>query len=180
MFENKAASFASALYGLALEEGKTKEYQDALKGVESSLVSNPALLETLKSYAIPKERLYALVDELWGKGLKSLAPFMKTVVKNHAVGFFREIVAKFSSLVNEGLGVEEGLAYSVYPLSKEEMAALEEAIGKALGKKAALRNRVDPAILGGVKVAIAGKVFDGSLERKLSDMRRSLLEGGIR
>jgi len=96
------------------------------------------------------------------------------------MGYFEEIVKAFSSLVNEGLGVEEGLAFSAVPLSEEDLSRLEKAVGRSLKKKASLVNRVDPALIGGVKVAIAGKVYDGSIARKLSELRKSLIEGGNR
>lgn len=180
MFEERAASFAKAFYDLAIEENQPKECQEALSGVLRTLRENEELLTTLRSYVLPKERLYALVDSLWGQGPKSLAPFLKTLLKNHAMGYFEEIVKAFSSLVNEGLGVEEGLAYSAVPLSEEDLSRLEKAVGRSLKKKASLVNRVDPALIGGVKVAIAGKVYDGSIARKLSELRKSLIEGGNR
>jgi len=180
MFEERAASFAQAFYDLALEENQPQAYQEALSEVSKTLNGNEELLATFRSYVLPKERLYALIDSLWGQGPKNLAPFLKTLVKNHALGYFSEIVSAFSSLVNEGLGVEEGLAYSAVALSGEEMLRLEEAVGKTLKKKVSLVNRVEPSLIGGVKVAIAGKVYDGSIARKLSELRKSLIEGGNR
>lgn len=180
MFEERASSFAKAFYDLAREENQPKEYQEALSGVLKTLNKSEELRTTLLSYALPKERLYALIDAVWGQGLKSLCPFLKTLVKNHAMGYFSEIVTAFSSLVNEGLGVEEGLAYSAIPLSQAELSRVEEAVGSVLQKKVSLDNRVEPALIGGVKVAIAGKVYDGSIARKLSELRKSLIEGGNR
>ena len=180
MFEERAASFAKAFYDLALEENRPQAYQEALSGVLKTLNESEELLATLRSYVLPKKRIYALIDSVWGQGPKHLAPFLKTLANNHALGYLPEIVNAFSSLVNEGLGVEEGLAYSATSLSEEELLRLEEAVGKALKKKVSLTNRVEPSLIGGVKVAIAGKVYDGSIERKLSELRRSLIEGGNR
>jgi F-type H+-transporting ATPase subunit delta len=99
-------------------------------------------------------------------------------VKGHAIPYFQEISKAFDSLVNEAEGVLEGLAYSAAPLTEKELAALEKAVGASLDKKVSLTNRVEPSLLGGVKVAVGDKVFDGSLERKLTDLRKKLLEGG--
>lgn len=178
MFEEKAASFASALYSLTKDEGKAKDYQAALRTVERDLEGSNDLQSVLSSYALPRERVYALIDKLYGGSLKSLSPFLKVVAKNHAFPYFEEIERAFSSLVNEGLGVEEGIAYSAIPLSEAEITSLEKAIGKALGKEASLTNRVEPSLIGGVKVAVAGKVFDGSIERRIEELRKSLLAGG--
>jgi F-type H+-transporting ATPase subunit delta len=179
MNEGKAAAYASALYDLAKAEGKLLDYQAALRDIKTGLLADGELNAVLSSYALPKERLYALCDSVWGKSpLKSLAPFMKTVVKGHAIPYFQEISKAFDSLVNEAEGVLEGLAYSAAPLTEKELAALEKAVGASLDKKVSLTNRVEPSLLGGVKVAVGDKVFDGSLERKLTDLRKKLLEGG--
>jgi ribosomal 50S subunit-associated protein YjgA (DUF615 family) len=41
-----------------------------------------------------------------------------------------------------------------------------------------LENRTEPSLLGGVKVAIDGKVYDGTLNTKLEALRSRLLAQG--
>ena len=81
-------------------------------------------------------------------------------------------------MLNADLGVKEGIAYSAFPLSAEEKAALEEAFSRKLGAKVELMVVMDPHLIGGVKVALEGKVYDGTVKNRLSELRARLKNGG--
>ena len=80
--------------------------------------------------------------------------------------------------MNESLGILEGVVYSAAPLSEEEKKRIEDALAERLGDKVELTPILDPDLLGGVKVALDGKVYDGSLRHKLQEMKKHLLQGG--
>lgn len=44
------------------------------------------------------------------------------------------------------------------------------------GKKVILNVRTDPQILGGIRVEMEGKLYDGTVRGRLSDLRRRLDE----
>ncbi|MCF0113484.1 MAG: F0F1 ATP synthase subunit delta, partial [Bacilli bacterium] len=52
------------------------------------------------------------------------------------------------------------------------------ALQKRVGGKVELKNEVDHTLLGGVKVALEGKVYDGTLRGKLNELQRQLQQGG--
>lgn len=170
---------AEALYQLAKEEGKVAEYETALQNVLLSFKENPGLESCLSSYALSKEKLYPLVDEIYGKiPLKSLVPFLKVVIAHHRMNHFSEIEAAYRSLANAALGIKEGLVYSAMPLSEKEMALVTASFEEKLRVKVELENRTEPSLLGGIKVAIDGKVYDGTLSSKLEALRSRLLAQG--
>jgi F-type H+-transporting ATPase subunit delta len=54
-------------------------------------------------------------------------------------------------------------------------AAISAALGKALGKEVVPTFTVEPEILGGAIVRVGDRVLDGSVRRKLAQLRRQLL-----
>ncbi len=173
------ALYGGVLFSLAQEEGKIVSYQAALKDVGATLLSQPELSAFLWSYAIPKENKYALIDRLWGSsGLKSLGPFLKVLSDHHLLSSFQEIESAFDALANEAQGIQEGLVYSASPLSGDDLLLVEAALSEKIGGRVSLKNRIDPPLLGGLKVAIDGKVFDGSLQAKLEALQSVLMKEG--
>ena len=52
-----------------------------------------------------------------------------------------------------------------------------ERLTEVLGKEVRAHVKSDPAILGGVVVRIGDRVYDGSLRRRLTTLRRRMLTG---
>jgi F-type H+-transporting ATPase subunit delta len=60
------------------------------------------------------------------------------------------------------------------PLSAQQQAALESSLARDYGNSLRLNIEVDPAILGGVKIQIAGEIIDGSVANRLKQARMML------
>jgi len=63
--------------------------------------------------------------------------------------------------------VSEVRAVSAYPLSEAQKAGLEKKLKEAFKKKMALREEVDPALVGGVFLEIGSLVLDGSVRNRI-------------
>jgi F-type H+-transporting ATPase subunit b len=63
---------------------------------------------------------------------------------------------------------------SALPLTQEEMDVVKRDILSKIGSQATVTFRVDPSILGGLKIRVGGKVLDGSVSGQLETLRQSL------
>ena len=60
------------------------------------------------------------------------------------------------------------------PLSAAQAKGVQAALRQALGKDPEISTRVDPAILGGIKVKVGSRLFDASLKSKLDSLKFAL------
>lgn len=60
---------------------------------------------------------------------------------------------------------------TAFPLSDE----VRREVLSLVGKKAQLREVVDPSVLGGIKIDLPGKQYDGTIRRKLTALRAKQL-----
>ena len=65
-----------------------------------------------------------------------------------------------------------------FVLSKEQLELLTKTFEEKLGCEVSLSARSEPSLLGGIKVSIDGKVYDGTLANKLEALRLRLLAQG--
>ncbi len=63
--------------------------------------------------------------------------------------------------------------YSTYPLSEQEKGTVAAQFGALANKKIRVTNVIDKSLLGGVKVIIGDKLYDGSLAGKLERLEKS-------
>ena len=66
--------------------------------------------------------------------------------------------------------------YSVRPLTEDEQTALSSSFAKKVGKQSLrITNVTDENLLGGIKVQIGTRIYDGSLQGKLTRLERELI-----
>jgi F-type H+-transporting ATPase subunit delta len=75
-------------------------------------------------------------------------------------------------------GILTAEATSAAPLSEAQRRSLARALGEVTGLEVELRSDVDPEVLGGVRVRMGGKTYDGTVRGHLAALRRSLAGGG--
>lgn len=62
------------------------------------------------------------------------------------------------------------------PLSEEISVKLEDKLSRLTEKRVVLDKKIDDSVLGGIVVKIGGNVIDGSVKRKLDEIKNDLLE----
>jgi F-type H+-transporting ATPase subunit delta len=179
--ENVYVNYATAFYELALSSKRPlDDYLAAMRAIAKDFSAQPEFLKLLSSYTVDKKALHAIAEKVFASyGLPYLCDFMKVLIDHHRIDRFLDVEQAFASLVNENLGVDEGVLYSAKRLSESEQYRIEQALSQRLSKKISLTQVVDPNLLGGVKVALGGKVYDGTLRNRLDDLRKQLLNGRL-
>lgn len=170
--------YARALFELI----QPKEHQAYMQAWEVLLTSleEESWAKFLESYAISKDEKYEAIDKIYASfPSPTFQNFLKVVISHNRAGLLPQIGAAFRSLVNEASGVKEGILFSASPLSKKDVEAITKAMEKKLGCHVYLKEKVDHTLLGGVKVQIEGKVYDGTLRSRLQELHRCL-KGGAR
>ena len=89
----------------------------------------------------------------------------------HEIIHFEIIASSFNNLCNDFSGIKEGIVYSAEKLSAAEIKKIEKSIGERLSSKVELENHVDHRLIGGVKVYVDDKVFDGTILGKIERLR---------
>lgn len=176
-----AVRYAGAIVSLAKEEKKLSEYKLAISELDAFFLNNAEAKKMLESYFVSNEDKFAFVDELVKKyKLPNLSNFMKLIVSKHLMFHFHDIAKAVNKQVNQELNIDEGFVYSVDELSSKEIKAIEDAISKKRGHRVELVNKLDPRLIGGVKVIVHDHIYDGSILGKLETLKNNLNERRIK
>jgi len=171
-------NYAFAFFDL-VKDGDLAEYSNVMKKIDGNFDKNPEFLHLLSSFSIDKVDLHETVEKVYDAyRLPYLLDFLKVLIDRRRISHFKEISRFFLTLANERLGIDEGLIYSPTKLNEIDIARIEDILKTKLEKKVTLRNVVDPSLLGGIKVAIDGKTYDGSIRNRLFELQKLLMSGG--
>ena len=167
--------YAQALFVLAQEEGRLKEITDSLDLVSDVFEENPDYLDFLSSPNIAKsERIKAIEDAFSGKVDNYVLYFLSLYCEKGHIRTFDECVAEFKALCDIANKVSVAEVVSAVELTENEKSALKNKLESVCGNSVTLVCSVDSELIGGITVSVDGKIMDGSIRRKLRELKGAM------
>ena len=174
MTTNDHAVYGRALFLAAEEEGVIETVFNDLSCVWEALSQSPEYSRLLDTPALSRHEKHRIITEAFG-GLDPLLVNLIKMLSDKGLFFgFERLRETYCSLYDEHFGIERAEAVTARPLSEAQKTALCEKLEKLTGKRIILKNTVDPAILGGIRITYSGVQLDGSLKRRLDDIEKGL------
>ena len=171
-----ADRYGQALFSLAEDSKKVSSLQEEVRTLRAILNDNPDFMMVLdSSFLSVEERKEILEKTLIGVD-KDLLSLIKILIENHRIKYLNDVLQSFNSYCNDSFGVKEGLLYSTEPVDKKTIVEIEKQISNLESCKIELINKIDPSLIGGVKVVINDHVYDGTIKNRLEELRNSLLK----
>jgi F-type H+-transporting ATPase subunit delta len=100
--------------------------------------------------------------------------FIGLLAQNRRTAALGQVIDAFRRLAAERRGLVAAQVTTAIPLSDAQTRILRSALSQALGKEPEIDARVDPAILGGVKVRVGSRLYDASLKSRLDSLKYAL------
>ena len=168
--------YAESLFDLAKEENKVTQYLDDIKLVGEVLDSDPQIVQFFNHVLIENEKKIQLLDQSFkGNVDQYVLNFLKLLVQSRRIRYIDDIIKSYINLSNQYLGIEEGTIYTPYKLTDQQIQDIEKAISQKENKKVTLKVSIDPSLLGGIKVQIANRIYDGTIKNKVEMLKKELL-----
>ena len=168
--------YAQALFDLALETGRLDAVRADLKSLKAAWIDSADLRRLATSPVIAAE------DQQ--KGLVAIAAkakfeattrnFLGLLAQNGRARDLAAVITGFEALYSKRAGIVAAEVVSTQELTAAQLTHIRNALRQALGKAPELTTRIDPSILGGLKVKVGSKLFDASLKTKLDQMKFAL------
>ena len=173
---NVGARYAQALFDLASEQKQVAAVEADLNSLKAALADSKDLRTLVSSPAFSAD------DK--GKGLVALgakAKFSMTTLKflgllasNGRAAALPAVITAFARLSAEARGAVSAEVTTAVALTAAQSKGVQAALRQSLGKDPEITTRVDPSILGGIKVKVGSRLFDASLKSKLDSLKFAL------
>lgn len=147
---------------------------DELFAARELVQDNPDLRDALADPSRSQDDKAGLVDSLFGSGvLPATASLIKRALSG-AHGTVSASLAHYRSLAAEVGGETVATVRVARPLTDGQLDRLVGALSTQYGRKVHANVVIDPAVVGGVKVAIGDHIIDGTIATRLDDARRRI------
>jgi F-type H+-transporting ATPase subunit delta len=172
MSTGTAHAYAEAIHSIAVAEGALDVVESELASIADVVAADPTVVKRLSDRQLPIEQRIRLID---GGVLATAHPATRAAIAMligaERIGHLRDVATALSERSATDAGRTYAEVQVAHALNKKQTAALKAALERATGNELTMRVVVDPSIVGGVRARIGDTVIDGSIARRLTQLR---------
>jgi F-type H+-transporting ATPase subunit delta len=168
-------TYAQGLYTLACEEGLTHRLLQELSTLHASFVQEPEFLRLLDAPNIPKEERCGIIDSSFrDKVHPYVLNFLKLLAEHSYAKHFPDCCRAYRREYNRDNNILPVEAVTATALTAQQAQRLTQRLEQLTGKTVELSNRVDPAVIGGVRLHYAGIQVESTVASRLEALSQQL------
>ncbi len=182
MINRKAARrYASALFEYAVAHDEVAVVERDLGLVCARLVADRELGQVLAHPVLDGQAKAEIVRAAFGDALSAgMLRFLDLLIENKRTGTLPAVREYYAALADEHHGIVRAEVASAVRLTPGEEEQLRGRLRSMFGKRPEISTRVDPELLGGLRLRVGDLVFDGSIRAALADVREQLKRTRVR
>jgi F-type H+-transporting ATPase subunit delta len=168
--------YANALYELANDAKALDAVAQDLAQLKAMIAGSEDLRRLINSPLIARDQQ--------AKGIAAITTgaqfgdltrrFLGTIARNRRAYALPAIIDAFTALLAERRGELVAEVTAARPLKPEQIGAVGQALRSTLGRKVSMNIKIDPSILGGLKVKVGSRLIDASLASKLQRLQLAM------
>ncbi len=146
-----------------------------LRNLKNTVIGdNREFLEILESPEIGLIEKNDFIDRVLNSEFSpEVKNFLKLLIEKNRINKLLDIIEYIRIVYSHG-GEEEALLKTSFPLDLNLIKQIEDKLEEKFNKKLKFYIDLDGSLLGGVQVIIGNTVIDGTIRRRLDDLREKL------
>lgn len=171
-----ARHYAEAAFAVARDERNFEGWQAAVEAA-AHVLAQPNARALLTSPSVRAEEKRNAMDRLIPAAPPSARNFLHILVDRGRLGEIAGIAEAFRERLNRERGIVTAEVTTAVPIDPDTERVLTQRLGAFLQQdpqKLVIRQRVDPAIIGGVVARVGDTLIDDSVRGRLERLRRTL------
>ncbi len=170
--------WADALFGLARRQGVLDQVSADIARLAVEC-EKPAVAAFLQSATGTSAERQAQFDSALDNAHETTQNFVRLLFERRREEVLLQMGAAFEQRLLEERGALQGVVESARPLEASDIETMGQDLSKRLGKTVSLTGRVDPDLVGGIRVFVGARMIDQSLQGRMDGLRRSMMEARL-
>lgn len=171
-----ASRYAKALFELAKEKNVLTETVADLREAKIVFTQSKDLFKLLENPKFTTDKKNELISSIFADAQPIIVDAFKVLLDKKRINETVSVIDSFIQIANDESGVADATVLSTEALSEDELNRISTTFAKKVGKNSLnITNKIDPSIMGGIKLIIGNQIYDNTIVSKLNGLRRSLL-----
>ncbi|WP_455200663.1 F0F1 ATP synthase subunit delta [Kaarinaea lacus] len=165
-----ARPYAEAVFALAKEQSKLKQWSDMLQAA-AAVAMNDDMQAMISNTNVDKAQLANLIlDVCGGKFTAEGKNLIKLLAENRRLPMLAEIAAQYEELRAEEEKTIDAEVIAPFEVSAAQQKQIAEKLKARLGREVSLSCSVDSTLLGGAIIKAGDLVIDGSTKGQIQKL----------
>ena len=167
-FVTIARPYARALFSLAQQHNQIKACYDELKTLSALMSDSRVSLIINEPALVRKERADTLLELMGEQHVDDyLRNFVYVLSENNRLVLLPYVLDVYEHLMDEATDTKKTVIYTAYELDESQQKDLLQTLGHRFKGHLDAQIKVDPELIGGVKIEVGDQVLDLSIQSKL-------------
>ncbi|MDX2129508.1 MAG: ATP synthase F1 subunit delta [Chloroherpetonaceae bacterium] len=172
--------YASAIFEFAIETNSLSQFSEDFATILESLKNSRQLAVALQSPIIKNFDKVQIFTQLFQNKISpATLNSLKLIIEKDRAAYIESVSVEFFHLLDEKNGLIEVEVKSAISLNDVQLNALMSKLESMTMKKIRPKVSSDSSLIGGFTVRIGDTVIDGSIKRKLEQLRESFLNAPL-
>ena len=169
-----AKRYADAFVAYAAETAELSALVEDFKNLGRIFSDNPDVEPFLKNPEITFAEKCGFIDSVLKEGFcRELKEFLKLLVDKRRIALVGPIVDYIHERYGHGEAIM-ALVKTCRPLPEDLIAVIQERLESKFKRKFSLHLELDAHLIGGAQIVIGNTIMDGSLRKRLDELREKL------
>ena len=175
--EQKAKQFSEAMFHVAAASNSEIDVKDSLSHLSKSIKNLPELRSFLLSKRVTSSDKSKAVNAVFSEKCHSIViEFIALIEKENIVKLIPLLEKYFNTLLIEKKNVVNVNAEISQEMKEDKKIQFKGILDKALNKNSELSFKVNPKLLGGIRLRVGNELIDVSLINHLNKLRHEMLD----
>ncbi len=173
--ETLARRYATAVFELASDAKAVDRVGAELSSVLATLNGDPAVRGFFVSPVVNREdKERALLATFQGRVGDITLHTLLLLVRKRRETLLGDLIEEYRKIERDARGTELLVVTTARELSSDELNAIVDRLERTYNKKFEASVKLDPSLIGGVRIAMGDRMIDGSVSGRLAELTRTL------
>lgn len=169
--------YTRALFEVAEEQGLLKKVESDLARIDQTFKNLPQLVKFITSPQVEWKQKIEITKTLV-KGLSQyIVNFVQLVMEKERQFILPKVPGEFHRILELREKRAKAVLTTAVPIDEDVKKLLRKKLSGLFEGKISFEDRIDPEVIGGLKVQVGYTVIDGTIKRKLEELGRALAKG---
>ena len=170
-----ADRYAEAYFAQAHDDRRLPEALAEMQVLRQAMLHTPRLEAFLANPEIDTAEKRALLARAFGQLSAQTLNLVALLIANGRSHYLAAVAEAFEARWLASQGVQRVTIQSARPLSSSVVTQIRQRVEQLLQARLEVQATVEPQLLGGVRILVGDRELDGSLRRRLHDLRQQWL-----